>query len=129
MVRRSSAIGASSPLLKLFSTSHSATNARPVGGSGYNIAVAEPRDEFPNNFVGDLVHAERGWVVVPPTCCPDCHDYSDGGWSVNSVWAPATTVRWRGAVGAASRSMRRSRGCTAESAKKGPFSMSESNNE
>jgi hypothetical protein len=30
--------------------------------------VAEPpRDEFPNNFVGDLVHDERGWVVVPLT--------------------------------------------------------------
>ena len=29
-------------------------------------AVAEPRrDEFPNNFVGDLVHTDRGWVVVP----------------------------------------------------------------
>jgi hypothetical protein len=24
-----------------------------VGGSGYNVAVAEPRDEFPNNYVGD----------------------------------------------------------------------------
>jgi hypothetical protein len=40
------------------------------------VAVAEPRDEFPNNFVGDLVHTERGWVVVPPTCCPDGHDYN-----------------------------------------------------
>jgi hypothetical protein len=28
--------------------------------------VAEPRrDEFPNNFVGDLAHTDRGWVVVP----------------------------------------------------------------
>jgi hypothetical protein len=37
----------------------------------YNVAVVEsPRDEFPNNFVGDLVPTERGWVVVPPTCCP-----------------------------------------------------------
>jgi hypothetical protein len=37
-----------------------------VGGPGYNVAVAEPRrDEFPNNYVGDLVHSERGWVVVP----------------------------------------------------------------
>jgi hypothetical protein len=45
-----------------------------VGGSGYNVAVSDPRDEFPNNFVGDLVHTERGWVVVPPTCCPDGHD-------------------------------------------------------
>jgi hypothetical protein len=37
------------------------------------------RDEFPNNFVGDLVHTDRGWVVVPPTCCPAGHDYGDGG--------------------------------------------------
>jgi hypothetical protein len=38
--------------------------------------VAEPRrDDFPNNFVGDLVPTERGWVVVVPTCCPDGHDY------------------------------------------------------
>jgi hypothetical protein len=34
-----------------------------VGRSGYNIAVVEPRDEFPNNFVGDLVPTDRGWVV------------------------------------------------------------------
>ena len=27
-------------------------------------------DHSPNNFVGDLVHTERGRVVVPPTCCP-----------------------------------------------------------
>jgi hypothetical protein len=49
--------------------------------------VAEPRrDEFPNNFVGDLVQTERGWTVVPPTCCPDGHSYGDQGWSVSSVW-------------------------------------------
>ena len=53
---------------------------------GNNVAVEAPRDEFPNNYVGDLVHTERGWVVVPPTCCPDGHDYSDPGWSVSSVW-------------------------------------------
>jgi hypothetical protein len=36
-----------------------------VGGLGYNVAVAGPRrDDFPNNYVGDLVHDERGWVVV-----------------------------------------------------------------
>ncbi len=52
----------------------------------YNVAVAERRDDFPNNFVGDLVRTERGWVVVPPTCCPDGHAYSDPGWSVSSVW-------------------------------------------
>ena len=33
----------------------------------------------PNNFVGDLVPTDRGWVVVPPTCCPAGHDYADGG--------------------------------------------------
>jgi hypothetical protein len=32
--------------------------------------VAEPRDEFPNNFVGDLVRTERGWVVVPTNVLP-----------------------------------------------------------
>ena len=47
------------------------------------------RDDLPNNFVGDLVHTERGWVAVPPTCCPDGHDYSDSGWSVSSVWCMA----------------------------------------
>jgi hypothetical protein len=26
------------------------------------------------------VHTERGWVVVPPTCCPAGHDYGEGGW-------------------------------------------------
>lgn len=35
-----------------------------VGGSGYNVAVAEPRDDFPNHFVGDLVPTDRGWVVA-----------------------------------------------------------------
>ena len=34
----------------------SAHRGRPVGGSGYNIAVEESqRDDFPNNLVGDLV--------------------------------------------------------------------------
>ena len=37
-----------------------------VGGSEYTVTLAEPRDEFPNNFVGDLVHTERGWVVNLP---------------------------------------------------------------
>jgi len=49
--------------------------------------VAGPRrDDFPNNYVGDLVQTERGWTVVPPTCCPAGHDYGEGGWSVSSVW-------------------------------------------
>jgi hypothetical protein len=43
------------------------------------------RDDFPNNFVGDLVPTDHGWMVVPPTCCPDGHNYGDDGWSVSSV--------------------------------------------
>lgn len=52
-----------------------------------HVLVTDPcRDDFPNNFVGDLVRHTRGWVVVPPTCCPEGHDYGDTGWSVSSVW-------------------------------------------
>jgi hypothetical protein len=90
---------------------------RCVGGPRYNIAVAEsPRDEFPNNFVGDLVHTERGWVVVPPTCCPDGHDYSDGGWSVSAVRCScnARHMEWR--CIAAQPFTHRSRGLIAASA-------------
>jgi hypothetical protein len=25
-------------------------------------------------------------VAVPPTCCPDGHDYNEPGWSVSPVW-------------------------------------------
>jgi hypothetical protein len=55
------------------------------------------RDEFPNHFVGDLVQTERGWVVVPPSACPDGHDYGDGGWSVSSVWCTCNGrhMAWR----------------------------------
>ena len=66
--------------------------------------MAEPRrDDFPNHFVGDLVHTERGWVVVPPTCCPDGHAYHDGGWSVSSVWCTCNGrhMAWRCHCGAA----------------------------
>jgi hypothetical protein len=45
------------------------------------------RDDFPNNFVGDPVKTDSGWVVVPPTCCPEGHDYGEDGWPVSSVWA------------------------------------------
>lgn len=69
----------------------------PVGGSGYNIAVATPRDEFPNNFVGDIVETAAGWVVLPPTYCPDGHAYNEAGWSVTSVWCTCNDrhVAWR----------------------------------
>jgi hypothetical protein len=69
-----------------------------VGGSGYNGPVAAPqRDDFPNNFVGDLVPTERGWTVVPPTCCLAGHDYGDPGWSVSSVWCTCNGrhMAWR----------------------------------
>jgi hypothetical protein len=56
MVPLCSATLLSSPLLDFFD-GMPATTPRPVGGVGYNIAVADPRDEFPNNFVGDLVPA------------------------------------------------------------------------
>ena len=73
-----------------------------VGGSGYNLAVADPREDFQNNFVGDLVPTECGWVVVPPTCCPDGHAYSDPGWSVSSVWCTCNGrhMEWRCYCGA-----------------------------
>lgn len=44
------------------------------------------RDNFSNNYVGVLVPTEGGWLVVPPTCCPDGHGYGEAGWSVNSLW-------------------------------------------
>jgi hypothetical protein len=65
--------------------------------------VAESRrDDFPNHFVGDLVETEYGWVVVPPTCCPDGHDDGDGGWSVSSVWCTCNGrhMEWRCHCGA-----------------------------
>jgi hypothetical protein len=61
--------------------------------------MAEPRrDEFPNNFVGNLVWTERGWTVVPPTCCPAGHDYARPG-QVGQLGAAATADTWRGAAG------------------------------
>jgi hypothetical protein len=60
--------------------------------------VAEPRDESPNHYVGDhLVPTERGWVVVPPTCCPAGHAYSDRSWSVSAVWCACNDrhMEWR----------------------------------
>jgi hypothetical protein len=53
--------------------------------------AAPRRAGFLNHYVGDLVHTNRGWVVVPPTCCPAGHDYGDGGWSVSAVWCTCNT--------------------------------------
>jgi hypothetical protein len=66
------------------------------------MVADQRRDEFPNNFVGDLVHTSRGWVVVPPTCCPAGHNYGDGGWSVSSVWCTCNGrhTAWRCGCGA-----------------------------
>jgi hypothetical protein len=43
------------------------------------------------------VPTDRGWVVVPPTCCPAAHDYGDDGWSVSSVWCTCNSrhLAWR----------------------------------
>jgi hypothetical protein len=59
--------------------------------------VADPYDEFPNHYVGDLVPTDHGWVVVPPTCCPDGNAYTDPGWSVSAVWCSCNTrhMEWR----------------------------------
>jgi hypothetical protein len=83
--------------------------------------VAEQHDEFPNNFVGDLVSTERGWTVVPPTCCPDGHDYGDGGWSVSSVGCTCNGrhMAWRCHCGAALYAPQRDH--TAESAIEAPY--------
>ena len=61
------------------------------------------RDDFPNHYVGDLVQTERGWVVVPPTCCPDGHRYGETGWSVSAVWCSCNDrhMAWRCHCGAA----------------------------
>jgi hypothetical protein len=66
------------------------------------VADGQRRDEYPNHFVGDLVRTERGWVVVPPTCCPNSHPYSDPGWSVSSVFCAcnARHMEWRCHCGA-----------------------------
>jgi len=60
------------------------------------------RDVFPNNFVGDLVQTERGWTVVPPTCCPATVTAIRDGRSARSG-APATAGTWRGVVVATER--------------------------
>jgi hypothetical protein len=66
---------------------------------GRRIPLVGPcvADEFPNNFVGDLVPTERGWVIVPPTACPAGHDYADAGWAVSSVWCTCNGrhMAWR----------------------------------
>lgn len=66
--------------------------ARRARRSGRGASAAGKRaDEFPNHFVGDLVETDRGWVVVPPTCCPAGHDFKEG-WSVSRVWCSCSSV-------------------------------------
>jgi hypothetical protein len=64
--------------------------------------VQHRRDEpcsvdFPNNFVGDLVYTDHGWVIVPPAGCQSGDDYCDPGWSVSSVWCSCNDrhLAWR----------------------------------
>ena len=73
------------------------------------------RDDFPNNFVGDLVKTDRGWVVVPPTCCPEGHDYGEDGWSVSSVWCTCNGRRMALAVLVRGNATRRRPGRAADS--------------
>jgi hypothetical protein len=47
--------------------------------------------EVPNNYVGDMVQTDHGWVVVPPTCCPAGHDYAEPGCCSPRSTATATT--------------------------------------
>ena len=59
--------------------------------------MAEPRrDDFPNHFVGDLVHTERGWVVVPPTCCPTATPTTTAAGQSVPCGVPAMGGTWRG---------------------------------
>jgi hypothetical protein len=71
-------------------------------GSMKSLWPAPLRDDFPNNFVGDLVKTDRGWVVVRPTCCPVGHDYDERGWSANAVWCTCNPrhMAWRCGCGA-----------------------------
>src|ERR1700722_11625655 len=67
-------------LAAMLSTKHAARRGFPDAQRSRRA-----RDDFPNNFVGDLVPTERGWVVVPPTCCPAGHDYGDASGGKESV--------------------------------------------
>ena len=64
--------------------------------SAKGLTLVSGATSFPNHFVGDLVETDRGWVVVPPTCCPDSHPTSDPGWSVSAVWCSCNGrhLRW-----------------------------------
>ena len=50
---------------KQYATQRSVTRGTTVAGSRYDVAVTGSRDDFPNHFVGDLVHTDCVWVVVP----------------------------------------------------------------
>jgi hypothetical protein len=47
--------------------------------------------------------------VVPPTCCPEGHDYGEDGWSVSSVWCTCNGrhMAWRCWCGAVLRAAAR----------------------
>jgi hypothetical protein len=80
MVRRSRCNGASSPLPKLLSVVRGTTSPWPSRAT---------------SSLGDVLSTERGWVVGPPTCCPDGHDYSDPGWAVSAVWCTCNSRHTR----------------------------------
>jgi len=74
----------------------SQTRSVSVGGLGYEVGMAgSHRDDFPKHFIGDLVPTARGWVIVPPTACPDGHGYGDGGWSVSGNAVPNYCGAWQ----------------------------------
>lgn len=108
----------------------SAHRGRPVGGSGYNVAVTEPRDEFPNNFVGDLVPTERCWVIVPQRAARTATTTtSPAGRSTQRGQLPALRPGLRGAgtAGAAAAPATACGGTTANSAA-APFPSSQFHN-
>jgi hypothetical protein len=73
--------------------------------------VAETRrDDFPNNYVGDLVRTDRGWAVVPPTCCRTATTTARAGGRLARCGVAATAGTWRGDAGAARSFTRPSRG-------------------
>jgi hypothetical protein len=68
----------------------------------YNRAMTARRDDFPNNFVGDLVHTDRGWVVLcrRRAARSATTTATEAGRSAR-CGVPATIGTWRGGVPAA----------------------------